>query len=115
MSYIPDCRKDDTYNQKYLSDSDKNFIGGYDFCTEHAIDNAFANLDTWEHDDLDVRPSDITKVAEALKPFLLEWIERDRDELITSMIDSMDNEEYQRIKARVDAEEAQAVKDTECV
>lgn len=99
MSYIPDCRTDKAYNERYLKDDDAEFVRGYDWCAEKAVENAFDNLDAWEPD-LDVRPSDIKKVAEALKPFLLGWIEMNRNELITSMIDDMGAEEYRSIAMR---------------
>ena len=99
MSYIPDCRTDKAYNERYLKEDDAEFVRGYDWCAEKAVENAFDNLDAWEPD-LDVRPSDIKKVAEALKPFLLGWIEMNRNELITSMIDNMGAEEYRSIAMR---------------
>ena len=99
MSYIPDCRTDTTYNERYLNADDTEFLRGYDWCAERVVENAFDNLDAWEPD-LDVRPSDIKKVAEALKPFLLGWIEMNRNELITSMIDNMGAEEYRSIAMR---------------
>ena len=110
MSYIPDCRTDADYNEKFLGHDDKEFVRGYDWCTEHAAKNAFDNLYCWDHDDLDVRPSDIGKVLEAFKPFLLDWIEQERNNLIVSMIDSMDDEEYQKIKAEtpLDSSELEA-------
>ena len=99
MSYIPDCRTDKAYNERYLKEDDAEFVRGYDWCAEKAVENAFDNLGAWEPD-LDVRPSDIKKVAEALKPFLLNWVEMGRNELITSMIDNMGAEEYRSIAMR---------------
>ena len=43
MSYIPNCREDETYNPKYLSKEDKAFIRGYDWAVEKAINNFFDN------------------------------------------------------------------------
>ena len=43
MSYIPNCREDENYNQKYLTGDDKEFVRGYDWCTEQAVDN-FSNV-----------------------------------------------------------------------
>ena len=42
------------------------------------------------------------------------WIESNRNELITALLDEMDEEEYQKVKAAVDAKESQSVagKDT---
>ena len=35
MSYIPDCRTDEYYNEKYLEGLEKTFIEGFDFCVEY--------------------------------------------------------------------------------
>ena len=112
MSYIPDCRTDENYNEKRLNQRDRDFISGFDWCTEYPVTNAFDNLDNWENDDLDVRPSDIEKVVESFKTFLLEWIEMHRNELITSMIDDMAADEYQKNEAGI-AEEHDDVKHSE--
>jgi hypothetical protein len=40
-----------------------------------------------------------------LKNKLLEWIESERDELSTAMIDDMEDDEYEEIKAQVDGED----------
>ena len=71
-----------------MNQRDRDFIDGFDHCAEQTVESAFDNLDTWDHD-LDVRPSDIEKVVEAFKPFLSNWMEMSRNEMITSMIDNM--------------------------
>ena len=43
MSYIPDCRTDEHYNQKFLTGADKKFVRGFDWCVEMAVDNFFDN------------------------------------------------------------------------
>ena len=50
MSYIPNCREDENYNQKYLTGDDKEFVRGYDWCTEQAVDNFFDNFDSVDSD-----------------------------------------------------------------
>ena len=37
MSYIPDCRTDEYYNEKYLNAEDKEFIAGYDYAVEAIV------------------------------------------------------------------------------
>ena len=103
MSYIPDCRTDEYYNEKYLNEEDKEFVNGFDYCTKSAVECGFANIeDFFDEFEIDVRPSDIGKVTEALEKWLLDWIESQRDEMITSMIDYMSEEEYEQIKSKVD-------------
>ena len=34
MTYIPDCRTDEVYNESNLNDRDKEFVKGFDFCAE---------------------------------------------------------------------------------
>lgn len=103
MSYIPDCRTDEYYNEKYLNELDNEFVRGFDYCTTEAVECGFANIeDFFGEFDIDVRPSDIRKVTEAVEKWLLDWIEGQRDELITSMIDDMSDEEYTKIKSKVD-------------
>ena len=40
---FPDCRTDDAYNEDFLTNTDKQFVRGMDWCTEMAIDNFFDN------------------------------------------------------------------------
>lgn len=135
MSYIPNCRTDENYNQKYLNDRDKKFLRGFDWCTEMAVDNFFDNemyelqdsekylghilckeLPDLMQDDYSMeftfadREEEDRKVrtyADLIRMKILEWIEMERDELITSMIDEYDEEEYQQIKERVDGQSAE--------
>ena len=106
MSYFPDCRTDEYYNEKYLIQADKEVIHGYDWCVEQVM-SAFVNIDEWTfRDELDIRPSDIVKAAEAMEPWFKRWLESDRNELITSMLDDMDEEEYKKRKEEVDNKNA---------
>lgn len=135
MSYIPDGRTDENYNQKYLNEQDKDFLRGFDWCAEIAVDNFFDNhfdgasdtyLEmalreqvpeslreeyemefTFYDDDNGVVKTELRTVqnyADLLRFQILEWIEMNRNELITGMIDGMDDEEYQKIKAEVDGQ-----------
>lgn len=132
MSRIPDCRTDEYYNQKYLNQRDTAELFGFDYCTEEAVDNFFDNIDhyfgidsylghvlneelpksmqeeyTMEFSFRADESEDRTckTYADLLRMRILEWIEMERDEVITSMIENMDDEEYEAIKAKVDANE----------
>ena len=37
MTYIPNCRTDENYNERYLNRRDKRFVAGYDFAVEQAL------------------------------------------------------------------------------
>ena len=120
MSYIPDCRRDEYYNQKFLGGYDREFMRGFDWCAEEAVDNFFDN--NYDYDDgteiahflnqkvpeclrekyvmeytFGDRPDEertVETYADLIRFELLRWIETERNELITHMIDSMSDEEY---------------------
>jgi len=98
MSRIPDCRKDENYNEKYLNGKDKGFIGGFDCAVESM--NCFLEGNT------DVFPEFAERFCEKdielIKKCLNTWVESSRNELITTMIDAMDDDEYDTIKEKVD-------------
>jgi hypothetical protein len=129
MTYIPDTRTDKYYNQKYLNDKDREFIRGFDWCLENAVDIFFDNIsDLGDYEDsylehvlnaevpeslkdeyeLEYTFSDVKETrkivtyADYLRSKLLDWVESERDQLITSMIDGMDDAEYDKIKEVVD-------------
>lgn len=132
MSYIPDCRTDENYNIKYLADIDKAEVSGYDYCAEMVVDNFFNNLDVYYGGDnyfMHIMNEEIPEsmreeyvmeysdgsredekrtvktYGDLLRSNLLDWIESERDQLITSIIDGYTEEEYKAIKERVDANE----------
>lgn len=120
---VPDCRTDENYNQKYLQGADKEFVRGYDWCTETAVDNFFNNLDVYfdsdshlihmlneripEEEEYEIEftfgeiaseKRTVETYADLIRANILDWIEMERNELITSMIDNMDEEEYNKVK-----------------
>lgn len=129
MSYIPNCREDNSYNEKYLNDKDKEFLGGYDWATEMAVDNFFDNnyLKYFSDDSYlshiltqpvpkylreqylmefafgDKKPEHRTveTYADLLRMQILECLEVTRNELITSMLDAMGLDEYEAMKESV--------------
>jgi hypothetical protein len=134
MSYIPDCRRDENYNQKYLNEKDSEFIRGFDWCSENAVDVFFDNMEEFfgidsylmhilkeeipeqDHEEyvwinsFDERIQEkrtVKTYLDAIRAHLVDWVEMHRDELITSMIDNMKEEEYKAIKEKVDRSEAE--------
>lgn len=108
MTYIPDAREDEFYNEKYLKHDDAEFIKGFDYAVEEVLDSFFSNLDSydWDVEDEDIDLEKILtnheEVCERLLNNLKEHFESDRDEMITSMIDNMSDEEYKEIREKVD-------------
>ena len=107
MSYFPDCRTDEFYNEKYLNEKDAKFLRGYDFAVETVV-TLLSNLDVYpdfaellEDKKAIIEEGKIEIAEESIK----DWMEGKRDELISSMIDGMSEEEYNKIKAKVDADE----------
>lgn len=123
MSYLPDCRSDAYYNQRFLNDKDKEFVRGFDWCVESGVDLFFSNnydYSDWNTDGylshilaqqvpeelrvtytmdytFDSVPQEertVQTYADLLRLELLRWIETERNELITAMIDHMSDEEY---------------------
>lgn len=102
---VPNCRTDESYNEKYLNEEDKRFIKGYDCAVEVAL-NLLNNAEVYpEFEDLldpnkalvNVDKEDI--VREALE----DWLEGERNMIITSMIDHMDEKEYEANKSKADS------------
>lgn len=97
--YISDCRKDKTYNYENLSEKDKEFVDGYDYCIENSINSFWYNLDVYLNCDSylnlmlndempEIMQSENCKTwCDFLKAALEDWVEKDRDEIITSIID----------------------------
>ncbi|MCD8090345.1 MAG: hypothetical protein LUD81_06955 [Clostridiales bacterium] len=112
MSRIPNCRTDEYYNEKYLGKDDKRFVSGYDYAAE-IIGLLFSNLDVY-YRDFDIKGEDINlarflenhpKITDKAEEAVKNWLEMQRNEFITGMLDSMDDDEYEKIKFEVDSEE----------
>ena len=119
---IPDCRNDIHYNEDFLNKDDKQYIAGFDSCTDAmeiaiaAIETANFYLDELFEDDSETLASVLEKeltvdvkkrisdeygtecetYADVLLCELFQYIEMERDELITSMIDGMQEDEYEK-------------------
>lgn len=108
MTYIPDVREDDNYNQKYLSCNDKEYVNGYDYAVEDVLESFFDNIDDFDFD-VDGEDYDIGKILsnhpailEKFKEVLKFHFESERDSMVTSMIDNYSDEEYSAIRTKVD-------------
>lgn len=109
--YLPNVREDEAYNEKYLLEEDKTFLRGYDFAVEKVLGTCFSNLDNYsltaDGEDIDLgrildnHPKLTAKLEEAIQ----DYFEGERNELVVSMIDGMDEGEYVHIKTLVDAKE----------
>lgn len=101
MTMIPDCRTDEDYNEKYLNDADKEFIKGFDYAVEHILNLFDGNEDTYS-DLADLLDSNKALVNVDKKKIVRDaaehWMEMERDEIITSMIERMDDDEYEKNK-----------------
>ena len=115
MTAFPDCRTDEDYNFDKLDEKNKEFIKGYDWATEEVVDNFFDNdmgdillgdsylghiLNEQVPEDLreeyelaftfngrGEEKRTVETYADLIRAKLLNWIEIERDELITSMLD----------------------------
>lgn len=92
MSYIPDCRTDEVYNEKQLNEKNKEFIAGFDWAVAEAK-NLFDNLVVYPEVE-NILSDNVAVVcegkAEAVAEALDNWLEMSRNELITSMIDGQE-------------------------
>lgn len=115
------------YYQGYLNNEGKTSISGYDWAVDHVecffsnigdyIDfecedditeqdildfiNSEKEIDEYDEDDIAQYSSTVINLKIA-KEQLLQWLETYRDETIVSLIENMDEEEYQKIKEEVD-------------
>lgn len=113
MSYIPDCRTDNNYNEKYLNEKDREYLEGFDWCVKTVLESFTDNMNIYK-DEFDINGVALNlawflennqEVAEKLKECMVHFSEMERNTLITAMIEGMDEEEYKEIKARVDGTE----------
>lgn len=107
MSYFPNCRTDEYYNDKYLNEKDKEFIAGYDWAIENAIKTFFANIDIYpELDDVlaDNKAVIVEGKSDMVEEAMIHFAEMHRNELITSILDGYDEKEYEKLKASAELE-----------
>ena len=137
---FPNCREDAYYNQDFLDETDKKFLRGFDWAAEMACDNFFdnhyidydGNSDYLEitlaqpapkymqeeyemqfaFGDREDEKRTVETYADYIRFQILEWIEVERNQLITSMIDSMDNNDYKENRHKAISENQNKYYDT---
>jgi hypothetical protein len=121
----PDEKEPNAYYEGYLDRRDREVLGGYDWCMEMAADNFFDNDmggllsdDSYlghllnqelpesmkeeyimDFSSISDRKSETRRTetyADLIRMQLLEYMELERNELVVSMIESMDEEKYQK-------------------
>lgn len=118
---FPDCRNDEYYNQCFLDGIDKNSLRGYDFGSE-TVDNFFDNPEFMNSDDVmrffdkelpkdmfdeyetcfadadvHIERREVKTYGDYIRMRLLIWLEMQRNEFITALIDTMDDALYEAI------------------
>ena len=91
MSYIPDCRTDEVYNEKNLNKEDKLILAGYDNVAENVIPTFFSNV-RFEIEN-DPSASIYIPLLDDLEDTAMDYIESSRNEMIVSMLDGYSIEE----------------------
>lgn len=132
---FPECRHDEYYNSDFLEERDYEFVRGFDWATE-AVDTLFENSDDNLTDgsdyiekflneklpesmqdeyDMDfafqeqkTEHRDVKTYGDLLHMKILEWLEKERNELIVSMIENMNEDIYNAIRNKVLQENTQA-------
>lgn len=114
--FIPNCRIDENYNEDFLNERDREFVRGMDYALEQ-VKNLFENnLDVYD-EEMDYVPGPdepceedevystneelyeiVSENGELIATIVDDWIEMERNELITGMIESMNDEEYKKLK-----------------
>lgn len=109
--YLPNAREDEAYNEKYLLENDKQFLSGFDYAIDKVMGMFFANLDifdfTVEGEDIDIGRifANHPDISALFQGNMKQYFESERNELVVSMIENMDDDEYERIKEEVDSKE----------
>lgn len=116
---LPDCRNDETYNERFLEDRDEQYVSGFDTAVDSIITLFADNLDVYENELTELCPEGYTpeydecfakrkdlynivvENKEILCAIIKDWLESERNEIITSCIDSMEDEVYDKIKEEV--------------
>ena len=124
MTMFADARTDDAYNEDFLNKMDKTYLAGFDYALECITCLFKGNVDVYENELSETKPEnceveegeifatrpdlyDIVKEnGDLLALVVSHWHESERDMLIASLIDNMDENEYQAIRNKVLKENA---------
>ena len=120
MTYIPSVREEGPYNEKNLNVTDSSTLQGFDWCAEEVVDNFFNIVedfvdcgsvlmdflnkpvpeDMQQEYEMEFRFGNrenekrvVKNYGDYLRYLLLDHIERERDELVVSMIDGYNDDE----------------------
>lgn len=112
---VPDCRNDNYYNEDFLTNDGKQYLQGFDFATDFirtaAIDDDLLNRQLPKDIGDEVKErypdEDIKTIGDYISVLICEHLEMERDMLIVSLIESMDDDIYNAIRNKVLKENAQ--------
>lgn len=92
MTFFPNVREDEVYNEKMLKPPFIDRLGGYDYAVEE-VETAFANLDAHIDESLIIHYlAENPEELEKLKAVILRYLEIERNEMVVSMIESQTDE-----------------------
>lgn len=122
---FPDVRNDDWYNEDFLDGASKKEVLGFDWAT-FAVDNLFDNIEqiTNESDYLEKVLSEklpeslqneydmegldgedehreVKTYADFIRMKILSWLENERNEIVVSLIENMDESVYKALREKV--------------
>lgn len=122
---FPDVRNDDWYNEDFLDGESKKEVIGFDWAT-FAVDNLFDNIeqitdesdylekvlseklpeslqDEYDMEGLDGEDEhrEVKTYADFIRMKILSWLENERNELVVSMIENMDESVYKALREKV--------------
>ena len=95
MSYFPNCREDEIYNENNLTEADKRFVAGFDYAVQVAMSLFEGNAEVYPELErlLDDKCAVIMEgKAELVADSLRDWAEMERNVLITALIDERASE-----------------------
>ena len=122
---FPDVRNDDWYNEDFLDGASKKEVLGFDWAT-FAVDNLFENIeqitdesdylekvfseelpkslqdeyDMERHDGEDEH-REVKTYADFIRMKILSWLENERNEIVVSLIENMDESVYKALREKV--------------
>lgn len=88
MTFFPNVREDEDYNEKMLKPPFIDRLGGYDYAVEE-VETAFNNLDAHVDESLVIHYlAEHKEELEKLKSVIMRYLEIERNEMVVSMIEA---------------------------
>lgn len=88
MTFFPNVREDEDYNEKMLKPPFIDRLGGYDYAVEE-VETAFNNLDAHIDESLVIHYlAEHKEELEKIKEIVLRYLEIERNEMVVSMIET---------------------------